>query len=202
MLKAESVKPGELKPWKKNPRLNEKAVDAVAKSIERFGFNVPILCDQALHIIAGHTRWKAAKKLRMKSVPVVRLGLQGPERHAFAIADNRTADIADWDMDCVSAELERLHKAGVDMSALRYSEAEVQALLVPEQDLSWESFDEEQRRDVEEDYALLPVKVRRRDKERFKKAIKKYAMRHNIKSADSGVSTGLVFAELLGVRTR
>ena len=53
----------ELKPWDKNPRINDGAVDAVANSIQTFGFNVPILYDQHMTIVAGHVRWKAAKKL-------------------------------------------------------------------------------------------------------------------------------------------
>ena len=49
-----------LKPWERNPRINDSAVDAVAKSVETFGFNVPILYDQHMMIVAGHVRWKAA----------------------------------------------------------------------------------------------------------------------------------------------
>jgi site-specific DNA-methyltransferase (adenine-specific) len=59
-----------LKPWAGNPRDNAEAVDAVAGSIRAFGFNAPILCDQKLNVVAGHTRLAAAKKLKMRRVPV------------------------------------------------------------------------------------------------------------------------------------
>ncbi len=64
------IAPGKLKPWDKNPRKNDPAVEAVAKSIRDFGFNVPILCDRDHTIIAGHTRWKAAKnRCTMRGIP-------------------------------------------------------------------------------------------------------------------------------------
>jgi ParB-like chromosome segregation protein Spo0J len=55
MLNVQEIEVERLKPWKDNPRLNEHAVDAVARSIRSFGFNVPILCDQNMMIVAGHT---------------------------------------------------------------------------------------------------------------------------------------------------
>ena len=95
MLEVQDVELSLLKPWEDNPRINDEAVDAVAKSIKSFGFNVPILCDQELTIIAGHTRWKAAKKIGMKSVPVIVLAITEDQRKAFAVADNKTAELAD-----------------------------------------------------------------------------------------------------------
>ena len=58
-------------PYANNPRKNDGAVDAVAKSIEKFGFKVPIVIDSENNIICGHTRLKAAKKLKIESVPCV-----------------------------------------------------------------------------------------------------------------------------------
>jgi ParB/RepB/Spo0J family partition protein len=71
MLQIQEIELSMLKPWEDNPRLNEHAVAAIAESISSFGFNVPILCDQNLIIIAGHTRWKAAMKLGMSKVPII-----------------------------------------------------------------------------------------------------------------------------------
>lgn len=81
-LKIRHVDPARLKPWEDNPRGNDKAVEYVARSIKRFGFNAPILCDEKLSIIAGHTRWRAAKDLGLSKVPVIVLPLQGTERKA------------------------------------------------------------------------------------------------------------------------
>ncbi len=70
-MQIQQIELKKLKPWEKNPRINDHAVESVAESISAFGFNVPILCDPQFTIIAGHTRWKAAKKLKMETVPVV-----------------------------------------------------------------------------------------------------------------------------------
>jgi ParB/RepB/Spo0J family partition protein len=80
MLQVREVELSQLKPWEDNPRLNDQAVAAVARSIRTFGFNVPILCDQNLTIIAGHTRWKAAKELDLKAVPVIVLEMTDAQR--------------------------------------------------------------------------------------------------------------------------
>jgi len=108
MLRVQEIELGKLNPWEGNPRSNEHAVDAVAESIHSFGFNVPILCDQNLTIIAGHTRWKAAKKLGMEKVPVIVIEMTDAKRRAFAVADNKTAEIADWDFSKLKEVLEEL----------------------------------------------------------------------------------------------
>jgi ParB/RepB/Spo0J family partition protein len=108
MLQVREVEISELKPWEQNPRLNDHAVEAVARSIRSFGFNVPILCDHNLTIVAGHTRWKAAHMIDMKGVPVIILELTDAQRRAFALADNKTAEIADWDMPKLRTVLEEL----------------------------------------------------------------------------------------------
>ena len=107
MLKIQQMELSALNPWEDNPRINDKAVDVVAKSIKSFGFNVPILCDQQYTIIAGHTRWKAAKKIGIKSVPVIMLELSEAQRDVFAVADNKTGEIADWDYPGLRKILER-----------------------------------------------------------------------------------------------
>ena len=99
----------ELKPYEKNARNNDRAVDAVAKSIEQFGFKVPIVIDADKVIIAGHTRYKAAKKLRLKSVPCVIADDLSPEQvKAFRLVDNKTAELATWDFEKLGDELNSL----------------------------------------------------------------------------------------------
>lgn len=70
-MKVFNVDPQRLRPYENNPRINDGAVEAVAKSIDEFGFKVPIVVDSDYVIIAGHTRLKAAEKLGLKTVPVV-----------------------------------------------------------------------------------------------------------------------------------
>ena len=61
----------DLKPYENNPRNNDEAVDVVAASIKEFGFKVPIIIDNDNVIVCGHTRYKAAKKLKLENVPCI-----------------------------------------------------------------------------------------------------------------------------------
>ena len=99
----------ELRPYERNPRRNDRAVDAVAKSIEQFGFKIPIVIDADKVIIAGHTRYKAAKKLRLESIPCVVAEDLTPEQvKAFRLVDNKTAELATWDFEKLGEELNSL----------------------------------------------------------------------------------------------
>lgn len=98
-----------LKEYDKNPRRNDQAVDAVAASIREFGFKVPIIVDRDGVIVAGHTRLKAAKKLGMETVPcIIADDLTEEQIRAFRLADNRTAELAEWDFNALAAELEEI----------------------------------------------------------------------------------------------
>ena len=93
----------DLKPYDKNPRQNDEAVKYVAKSIKNYGFKQPIVVDKDLVIVAGHTRWKAAKQLKMKTVPVIIATDLTDEKIAeYRIADNSTAAVAEWDFDLLT----------------------------------------------------------------------------------------------------
>ena len=129
MLQIREVELSQLGPWEDNPRLNDQAVDAVAKSIQTFGFNVPILCDQDFTIIAGHTRWKAAKKLELTTAPVITLKMTDAQRRAFSIADNKTAEIADWDFPKLRDVLEELRAEELNLDKLGFSDEELQTIL-------------------------------------------------------------------------
>lgn len=94
-------------PYANNPRLNDNAVDAVAASIKEFGFKVPIVVDGENVIINGHTRMKAAHKLGLKQVPVIVADDLTPEQvKAFRLADNKTSEFAEWDIDKLQIELD------------------------------------------------------------------------------------------------
>lgn len=199
MLKIQQMEPSKLKPWEDNPRINDEAVDAVAKSIESFGFNVPILCDQRLTIIAGHTRWKAAEKIGMKSVPVIVLEISETQRKAFAVADNKTAEIADWDYQKLRKVLEELKNKKINLPSLGYCQAELQALLTKQKEFDWKAFEDRFKTKLTLMYVLLPVKVSVEMKEALKKAIKKFANDHGIEEKDFAKMAGQVLGLLLGV---
>lgn len=96
----------DLLPYVNNPRLNDGAVDAVAASIKEFGFKVPIVVDSDGVIVTGHTRLKAAKKLGLDTVPVIVASDLSPEQvKAFRLADNKTAELAEWDIGKLDIEL-------------------------------------------------------------------------------------------------
>jgi len=190
----------ELRPWDKNPRINDNAVDAVAKSIQTFGFNVPILYDQHMTIVAGHVRWKAAKRLGLTTVPAIQLSLTSAQREAFAVADNKTADIADWDYDVLGEILKELPEEEIDLRSLGFSEAELDAILKPEEDFNWDQFKEDlegSRQDAT--HVFLPVKVPIEMTQSVRDAIRQRAKEQTIVEKDAARLAGLVLISLLGM---
>lgn len=106
----------ELKPYAKNPRKNEKAIDAVMHSIEEFGFKNPIIIDKDGVIISGHTRRLAAIKLGLREVPcIVGDHLSEEQVKAFRLADNRVAEIATWDDDLLKEEMKNVLDMDLDI---------------------------------------------------------------------------------------
>lgn len=113
----------ELKPYKNNPRKNDKAVDAVAASIKAFGFKQPIVIDVNDEVIAGDTRLKAAKKNGLKEVPCVMADDLTPEQvKAYRLADNKVGELAEWDWNLLPVELDGL--TGFDMTEFGFDEIE------------------------------------------------------------------------------
>lgn len=123
----------ELVPWDQNPRLNESAVDEVAKSIKRFGFASPIIARTADNmVIAGHTRLLAAKKIGLKSVPVRFMDLDLNDAQLLALADNKIGEIADWDETKLKDILASLDDQ--DLSGLGWSDDDLKSLLDNEEE--------------------------------------------------------------------
>lgn len=149
MLTIEQIPIAQLKPNPRNPRVNDAAVDAVARSIQEFGFNNPIVTDGDLNIAAGHTRLKAARKLGMETVPVIRVsGLVGSKFTGYTIADNKTAEIAGWDEELLAQIVSELNlESDFDLGSLGFDDSELTKLL----DTSVEDED-----DQEDDAPPLP----------------------------------------------
>lgn len=96
----------DIQPYENNPRLNDKAVKYVKKSIKRFGFKNPIIVDSDGVIVAGHTRYKASLELGLETVPVIIADdLTEKQIKAYRLADNKTAEHAEWDFNVLDAEL-------------------------------------------------------------------------------------------------
>lgn len=119
-----------VRPYERNPRLNDAAIDAVAESIRQFGFRQPIVVDELGVIIVGHTRLRAAHKLGLVEIPVhVATGLTPEQIRAYRIADNKTGELADWDLAALGLELAALNEASIDWSLLGFGQDELAKLL-------------------------------------------------------------------------
>lgn len=131
-MKIEIVAIDRVKPYDKNPRKNDPAVPAVAKSIEQFGFRKPIVVDVDGVIICGHTCYKAALQLGLVKVPVhVARDLTPEQVKAYRLADNKTSELAEWDFDLLPEELTGLQELNFDITTLGFSADDLADLLGP-----------------------------------------------------------------------
>lgn len=122
-MRITEIKIDDLHEYENNPRNNEGAVDAVAESIQEFGFKVPVVVDSKNVIVAGHTRVKAAHRLGLTTIPcIIADDLTEEQVRAFRLADNKTAELAGWDFVKLESEMETLKN--VDMSAFGFEEHE------------------------------------------------------------------------------
>jgi hypothetical protein len=131
-MQIELRRTSEIIPYARNPRQNDGAVAAVAGSIKEFGFRQPIVVDALGVIVAGHTRWRAAQLLGLEQVPVhVATELSPTQVKAYRLTDNRTAEIAVWDLDLLPLELSELQDLNFDLDLLGFSTDELTELMAP-----------------------------------------------------------------------
>jgi len=98
-----------LRPYPNNPRYNDDAADAVEESIDQVGYITPIVVDENYEILAGHTRWLALNNMGEEEVEVILVeGLTEEQKRKFRLLDNKTAEIADWDLEKLQNELDGL----------------------------------------------------------------------------------------------
>lgn len=119
-LEIEYVDINSIKPYEKNPRKNDKAVEYVTNSIKEFGFKNPIIIDKNNVIIAGHTRLESAKRLGMNEVPIIHADdLTEEQIKAFRLADNKVSEKAEWDIDLLDTELDNI--LNIDMGEFGFN---------------------------------------------------------------------------------
>ena len=175
---------GEIKPYEKNPRKNDNAVGAVASSISQFGFKNPIVIDGNNVIICGHTRYKAAQKLGLDVVPcVVADDLTEEQIKAYRLADNKVAELAEWDIDLLGEELDEIFD--IDMSDFGF-------VIEEEEPINDENLDELQRFEYTLKFGKTTVIM---TEEEYNQLLDRY----NEYSKDNGVSFGFVSSLLNGV---
>lgn len=111
------LKLSEIIPYENNPRKNDEAVKYVTESIKQFGFKVPIVIDKNNVIVCGHTRYKAAQKLKLKTAPCILADdLTEEQIKAYRLADNKVAEKSEWDFELLTSELDELNFTEINMS--------------------------------------------------------------------------------------
>ena len=127
-MNVQEIKLKDIKPYGKNPRKNDNAVPYVAESIKQFGFKVPIVIDKNNVIVAGHTRYKAARKLGFKSVPcIIADDLTDEQIKAFRLADNKVSEKAEWDLDLLDSEIEGIFDIDMTDFGFEFESEELEA---------------------------------------------------------------------------
>lgn len=129
-------------PYANNPRNNDgEAVDKVASSINEFGFNVPLVLDKDNVIITGHTRYKAAKKLKLNEVPCIYAGHLSPAQvKAYRIADNKVSEFSSWNDSTLAIEFEQLQELELNLDLTGFDDWETEHLLNPVSDEDLQDF--------------------------------------------------------------
>lgn len=135
----------EITPYESNPRDNDHAIASVRESIRDYGFLVPLIVDSDNEIVAGHTRYEAARGLNLREVPVIRADhLTEEQVRQFRIIDNKVAEAARWDFDLLAQEMTALQDTGIDFTRFGFTQEEVDCLsdVVEEDCLSGETVNE------------------------------------------------------------
>lgn len=119
-----------IRPYPQNPRRNESAIRPVARSIQAYGWRQPVVVDEAGVIVAGHTRWLAAKELGHEQIPVhVATGLSPAQIKAYRLADNKLNTLASFDDEKLIAELMALREADYDLDLTGFTSSQLNELM-------------------------------------------------------------------------
>tara|TARA_Y100001951_G_C11277891_1_gene263178 strand:+ start:79 stop:1248 length:1170 start_codon:yes stop_codon:yes gene_type:complete len=130
-MKIQNLEINKIKPYSNNPRNNKASIDKVASSIEEFGFRQPIVVDENLIILAGHTRLDASRKIGLKEVPVhIAKDLTEAQKKAFRIMDNKSSEDSSWDKDLLNLEIKDLIADDYDLNMTGFSNEEIEELSV------------------------------------------------------------------------
>jgi ParB-like chromosome segregation protein Spo0J len=155
-LKIQEFNIEQIKPYDNNPRKNLN-YDKVAKSIKEYGFQQPIVVDKNMSIIVGHTRYEAAKRLDLKTVPVVIAELDPLKAKAYRIADNRLNEDSKWDFSLLNKEFTDLMDNHFDLDNLGFDNKELENLITFEPEFKTND-DVPEMEDLDQD--IMPSQVR------------------------------------------
>lgn len=107
-MKVQEIEIDKIVPYWQNPRDNKKTVERLVKSIENYGFNVPLVVNKDMVLITGHARLKAAKRLGMNTVPCNVVNLTDEQAKKYRIADNKIQELTDWKEEELFKELQEI----------------------------------------------------------------------------------------------
>ena len=128
-MELKTVPVSDIRPYAKNPRINDQAVESVAESIKQCGYIAPSVVDENMEILAGHTRYKALLRLGITNAQVaVASGLSNAQKRKYRVLDNKTAEIAVWDLPILEKELDSLDFGEFDFGFSRDLEIEQETL--------------------------------------------------------------------------
>lgn len=129
-LDIQNLDTSSIRPYPQNPRKNKASVSKVADSIKEYGFRQPIVVDEDMVVLAGHTRLQAAKRLKLTEVPVhIAKGLTAAQAKAYRLMDNRSAEDSSWDLDLLSVEVADLLEDEFDLALTGFNGDELNQLL-------------------------------------------------------------------------
>ena len=158
-MKVENLEIDKVIPYFNNPRKNM-AVEKVAMSIKEYGFQQPIVVDNNMSIIVGHTRYEAAKSLNLKKIPVVIANISHEKAKAYRIADNKTNESSIWDYPLLNKEFSDLMDANFDLEKTGFDEDELEKIITYHKDdenAEFPNIEDIQTRDFEEMTFILSI---------------------------------------------
>ena len=141
-MQIEYLKIEDVIPYANNPRNNDdEAVERVASSIKEYGFKNPLIVDKDNVIVAGHTRYKAAKRLGIDSIPTIKADDLTPAQiKAFRLADNKVSEYSSWNNEMLAIELEELQEFDFELNSTGFEDWELDNLLNPVTDDDLQDF--------------------------------------------------------------
>jgi ParB-like chromosome segregation protein Spo0J len=158
----EQIATNDLIPYARNSRTHsDEQIAQVAASIREFGFTNPVLIDQDNGIIAGHGRVMAATRLKLDTVPCIRLShLSDTQKRAYIIADNKLALNSGWDEEMLKLELIELDALGFDVDLIGFDDAELNVFLSDEEDDNADYSDKNKEIDVDALEEMMELKFK------------------------------------------
>ena len=158
-MKVENLEIHKVIPYFNNPRKNM-AIEKVAMSIKEYGFQQPIVVDNNMSIIVGHTRYEAAKSLNLEKIPVVIANISHEKAKAYRIADNKTNESSIWDYPLLNKEFSDLMDANFDLEKTGFDEDELEKIITHHKDdenAEFPNIEDIQTRDFEEMTFILSI---------------------------------------------